>query len=543
LSFAPRDGNQGMRTTFSRYLAIGLLAVVSLGASSAQAKPRPERRQVPQDAAAQQQSPINVEASPQIFATMCALDAAGFDVDESTLGEMPQRLKLRGALLAMKGPAADAVREFYRQHALADPSQMLSEYITLALVMGPPPEFKLLGDEQSLPPDALAIRAFQPILINFYQAAQLEVRWAEIKPEYEPAIMRYRQSLSRIVTISDAYLREIVKPSGSTFTVYAEPFVGSQINFRNYGAAYDLVVGTQTDASVQAIQHAYLHYILDPMVLRNQAAILKKAALLQIAARAPELPVEYQSDFVSFFDECLVRAVDLRVRNVPASKLESDLAGEDAAGFILVRPLVAQLKVFEKSEPAMSYYFPDLIKGIDVATEQARLQKEKFASGPTPLAEELSFSQATRASELDRLLAEGDRYIAQKDAAGAANVFGQVVEKYPKDPRGLYGLAIASVLSGKGDRAKELFEKVVTLSASGGSNASNTSAARMDPNVLAWSHVYLGRIHDLEDDRESALTEYRAALGVNGAPEAARIAAENGVEAPYAPSHAGGANN
>src|ERR1700751_923894 len=28
---------------------------------------------------------VNVEASPQIFATMCALDAAGFDADESTL--------------------------------------------------------------------------------------------------------------------------------------------------------------------------------------------------------------------------------------------------------------------------------------------------------------------------------------------------------------------------------------------------------------------------------------------------------------------------
>jgi tetratricopeptide (TPR) repeat protein len=523
-----------MHKIFRIYLAVGLLAAaISAPAFRAVASPRAK----PQATLAPLQSPINVEASPQIFATMCALDAAGFDVDESTLGEMPQRLKLRSALLTMKNPAADAVRDFYRQHALSDSSQMLSQYITLALVMGPPPEFKFLGDVQSLPPDALGVQGFQPLLVNFYQAAQLDVRWAEIEPEYEPAIARYRVALSRIVTLSDAYLREIVKPSGSTFTVYVEPFVGPRINFRNYGAAYAVVVGSQSNAATEAIQHAFLHYMLDPLVLRNQAAILKKASLLQIAARAPELPTEYQSDFVSFMDECLVRAVELRVRNLPPAQLDAELSKDDASGFILVRPLVSQLRVFEKSEPAMSYYFPDLMNGIDVAALQARLQNYKFANGPTPLAEELSFSQSTRASELDRMLTEGDRAIARKDAPAAAAIFEQIVAKYPNEPRGLYGLAIASVLSGKADRAKDLFQKIIAIAGSPESSDPH-SAERTDSEVLAWAHVYLGRIHDLEDDRESALTEYRAALAVEGAPEAARIAAENGVEAPYAPSTA-----
>lgn len=532
-----------MRKTVVKYVALGLLAcaTVCLNGFKARGASKPGPR--PQDAAVQQQSPINVEASQQIFATMCALDAAGFGVDESTLSDMPQRLKLRASLLAMKGPAAVAVRDFYRQHALADSSEMLSQYITLALVMGPPPDFKFLGDPESLPPDALGIQGFQPLLAEFYQAAQLNVRWEEVSPEYEPAILGYRRALSQIVTISDAYLREIVKPSGSTFTVYVEPFVGTRINFRNYGAAYALVVGTQNAAAIEAVQHAYLHFMLDPLVLRNQAAILKKAPLQQIAARAPELPVEYQNDFVSFFDECLVRATDLRVRELPKNQLEAELAKEDASGYILVRPIVTQLERFEKSKPAMSYYFPDLLAGIDVAAEQARLQNFKFASGPTPMAEELSFSQTSRTSELDRLLGEGDRYIAQKDAANAASVFEQVVAKYPDNAHGLYGLAIASVLSGKAARARELFEKVVALSASDASDGGHAAPVRAAPEVLAWSHVYLGRIDDLEHDRESAITEYRAALGVDGAPEAARIAAENGVEAPYAPPNATGGNN
>ena len=61
------------------------------------------------------------------------------------------------------------------------------------------------------------------------------------------------------------------------------------------------------------------------------------------------------------------------------------------------------------------------------------------------------------------------------------------------------------------------------------------SANPVDPGLLAWSHVYLGRIFDVEDDRESAIREYQAALAVVGAPEAARVAAQRGVESAYQP--------
>ena len=36
--------------------------------------------------------------------------------------------------------------------------------------------------------------------------------------------------------------------------------------------------------------------------------------------------------------------------------------------------------------------------------------------------------------------------------------------------------------------------------------------ATKDPKVVAWSHVYLGRILDMKEDREGAMNEYRAAL-------------------------------
>jgi hypothetical protein len=483
-------------------------------------------------------SGISVEANQQLFSTMCALDAAGFDAEESTLAEMPSRLALRGELLKLQGPATDALRQFYRDHNLADSGETLSRYITFALVAGPPPAFQFQGNADFLPPDVAALEGFQKVLGAFYHEAHLDIRWTQIEPEYNRAITRYQSPVRRIVTVSNAYLREILRPlQGRTFTVIVEPLVGNRTNFRNFGDHYAIVVGTGAQLPVDDIQHAYLHFMLDPLPLRYRKQVETKYGLLNIAARAPRLPTEYRTDFLSFTDECLIKAVELRLRRLTPEKLEAALVENDKAGFILVRPFVTQLQKFEKAEPAMTYYFPDIIAGIDVSAELKRLQDFTFA----PFQEAVQPAQKTAApetqsAELDRQLAEGDHQIALKDAAAASATFEKILEKYPNEARAVYGLAIASILSGDGDRARELFEQLVAGSGSTASGSPNPGATS-DPSILAWSHVYLGRMHDLEDERDQALIEYRTALAINGSPESARVAAQRGMESAYK-SHA-----
>ncbi len=479
-------------------------------------------------------SGISVEASPQLFSTMCALDAAGFDADESTLAEMPSRLALRGELLRLQGPATEALRQFYRDHALADPGETLSRYITFALVVGPPPSFRYQVDQELLPPDVAALEGFQAILANFYHEAALDAKWARIEPEYDSAIARCQSPLRRIVTVSDAYLRELLKPKyGRSFTVYVEPLVGNRTNFRNNGDHYAIVVGTGPKIPVDDIQHAYLHFMLDSLPLRYRKQVETKSALLNIAARAPRLPVEYQNDFLAFADECLIKAVELRLRRPKPEQLEAALQENDQSGFILVRPFVTQLQKFEKAEPAMTYYFPDLVAGIDVAAEKKRLENFAFAPAQTASAAKQETAADAPASELDRWLAEGDHQIALKNAPAAAATFEKVLAKYPNQPRAVYGLAVASVLAGDGDRAQELFEQLVSPAAS---SAAGGAVSGPDAAILSWSHVYLGRLHDLEDERDEALGEYRAALAIEGAPESARVAAQRGVDSAYQPS-------
>jgi tetratricopeptide (TPR) repeat protein len=478
-------------------------------------------------------SGITVEANQQLFATMCALDAAGFDADESTLAEMPSRLALRGELLNLHGPATEALRQFYRDHLLADPGETLSRYITFALVVGPPPDFRYQVDPDLLPPDVGSLEGFQRILAAFYHEAHLDIRWTQIEPEYHRVIARYQPVVRRIVTVSNAYLREILKSThGRTFTVYVEPLVGARTNFRNLGDHYAMAVGFTAQIPADDIQHAYLHFMLDPLPLRYRKEVESKNSLLNVAARAPQLPVEYRTDFIAFTDECLIKAVELRLRHLTAEKLEAALVQNDKEGFILVRPIVTQLEKFEKAAPAMTYYFPDIITGIDVSAEQKRLKDFAFAPVQTAPESKTAAALASQTAELDSMLAQGDHQIALKDAAAASATFGKILEKYPNEPRAVYGLAVASILSGDGERAQELFEQIVASWTSGIPGAP-IPPGTPDPSILAWSHVYLGRIHDLQDERDEAVAEYHAALAVHGSPENARAAAQRGLDSPY----------
>ncbi len=56
-----------------------------------------------------------------------------------------------------------------------------------------------------------------------------------------------------------------------------------------------------------------------------------------------------------------------------------------------------------------------------------------------------------------------------------------------------------------------------------------------EPKVIAWSHIYLGRIFDLQERRENALDEYHAALTAGATLPEVKAAAEKGLKQPYEP--------
>ena len=478
---------------------------------------------------------ITVDGSEAMFTTMCALLAAGFESDISAANWSPLRAQLRERMQHQQGPAVDAVRDFYKRHQLADASAMLSQYIWFGLVSGPAPAFRLTLRRDELPPEVLALEGFSEILAAYYKEQKIGPLWRELQPIYNREIDHLHDSVSQIIFVATNYLRELINPaSPRSFTIILEPLVGRITNVRNFGDHYAIVLSGSEDVPVDTVRHAYLHFLLDPLPLQYSHVVAVKRPLFETAARAPRLAPDLKDDFSSFFAECTVRAVELKLKRMSPSERAAALDNDDASGYVLVRPLFAALANFERSEPSMKLYFPDLVRSIDTDAEAKRVQALKFAPAETAQKADRTSSEdvARRRALLQpktipndpeavAALTEGERRIAEKNPRAAEASFQKVLAKYPDQPRARYGIGLVALMDHDGPRAKQVFE---------GLTAGEHSASD-DPMVLAWSHIYLARIYDDEGQKEQARTQYQAALSVAGGPEQARQAAQKGLAA------------
>jgi len=518
----------------------GLLLVsccVSLSALIVRAQnPQTPRQIPPPNPARTQTAPttnISIDGSEAMFTTMCALLASGFESNVNSENWHPMRAQLRERLQQQQGPAVDAVRKFYKEHQLADNSAMLSQYIWFALVSGPAPKFEPTLRRTELPPEVIALEGFSEVLSAYYQEQKIGALWRQVQPVYNRDITHLHDSVSQIVFVATNYLRELMSPADPrTFTVIVEPLVGRITNVRNFGDHYAIVLSGGEDLPVDTVRHAYLHFLLDPLPLQYPHVVAVKRPLFETAAKAPRLESDLKDDFPSYFAECTVRAVELKLKRMSPSERAAALDIDDAGGYVLVRPIFTALAKFEQSEPSMKLYFPEMVRSIDVAAEAKRLETVKFAPAEASNRDQTSAEEVARRKKLQpstipndseaiAALTEGERRIAEKNPRAAEASFQRVLAKYPDQPRAWYGMGLVALLDKDASRAKDVFLRLTE----------GEHAATKDPMVLAWSHVYLARIYDDEGQGDLAKTQYQDALAVNGGPEQARQAAQKALAA------------
>ena len=66
--------------------------------------------------------------------------------------------------------------------------QDLPQYVSFALAVTGPPDFAWKGRDVEVPPDAMALDGFQPLMIDFYRQANLADLWKRVQPAYEKEI-------------------------------------------------------------------------------------------------------------------------------------------------------------------------------------------------------------------------------------------------------------------------------------------------------------------------------------------------------------------
>src|SRR5258708_25507531 len=293
-----------------------------------------------------------------------------------------------------------------------------------------------------------------------------------------------------------------------------------QTNARNYASDYYVVIAPSSGTAIkmQQIRHTYLHYLLDPLAMKNGSSFKRLEPLLDDVKMAP-MDEAFKSNISLLVTECLVRAIE--ERTLPAKTSEAERAqsidGTDKEGYILTRYFYDALGKFEKDPASMRNVYADLLSSIDVCKEMKRASLIQFASEAAP--ELLHLARPRN----EHLLLNAERRLAAGDPETAQKLAQQALDEQEEDSgRALFILAQVATRNKDMEGARTYFERAVQMA--------------HEPKVIAWSHIYLGRIFDLKEERDVAVDHYRAALSVAGLtlPEA-KSAAERGIEQPYEP--------
>ena len=480
--------------------------------------------------AADSNNPITLDTSETLFTVLAAMNTCGYEAGLNTSDA--QRLNIRAEIqrtLKESDEAqavVDTMCEWYQVHQSRDAVHDLSQYVSLALYLQGPPNFLPRVREDDLPPDAAPIATFGKQLEQFYDKVHLHSIWERHRANYAALVARYHDPLSKMVFDTDIYLKmQSGGYLGRTFTIYLD-FLGDPdaANARNYGTEYAVVVFPSPDPNASEplkmaqIRHTYLHYLLDPLADKHFSAVKRIEPLLQSVRSAP-LEESFKRDISLLVTECLVRAVEIRTSgNKQTAEAMRVQAVDDAVkqGYVLTRYFYNALLAFEKDPAGLRNDYGDILEAIDVKKEQKAASEVEFASTTAPELVQLS------RLEDRRILVTAEKRLEAGDPKGAQELAQQAIERKIGDQgRALFILAQVAVASKKRDEAADNFQKAIQ--------------ATKDPKVVGWSHVYLGRILDMKEDREAAINEYRAALTAGAGLPEVKAAAERGLQQAYEP--------
>jgi tetratricopeptide (TPR) repeat protein len=376
--------------------------------------------------------------------------------------------------------------------------------------------------ENELPPDVAALEGFQNLLTRFYSEADIESLWNKAQPDFEVAISRYHGPVTKAVTEASAYLRTPVGGDlGWRFQVYVDLLgAPNQIHTRSYGKEYLVVVTPSPEPQTQDVRHAYLHFLLDPLVTRHSAELMKKNALGDYALGSPVLEEPYRSDFLLLANECLIKAVESRLHAGPPEEKQALVRQALAEGFVLAPHFAEQLAVFEREDRSMRLFYPDMVSSLDPKKEQRRLANVVFINEkPTRKAKVVPAERPVELTGPRKTLQDAERFYAGRDLAKAKEAYLRLLQETDESPLkggAYYGLARVAALEKDPELAEKLFLRAL--------------ASSPDAQTSAWCHVYLGRLAEIAGETEKAAGHYRTALASEGASPKAREAAQKGLQ-------------
>jgi tetratricopeptide (TPR) repeat protein len=498
---------------------------------------------------------ISLIPSEQVFIMAAALNACGYDegLEQSATIRKHIRDEMNQALAQSEDARTkrDALCLFIAQHRMTGTERDIAQYISLALYLTPPPELELTADLTEMPPDSTQVAEILPVLRAFAAAVDLNGIWLTVHHNYDEMIDQLHDPLSQMIVNTNLYLKMPASTyTGSRFIVVIEPQISpAMVNARIYGTDYVVVVSpVNGKVPMTDVRHTYLHYVIDPLLYERSGAIDREQPILKEIRDAP-LEFRFRSDTVSLTIECLIKAIEARTMDtgIPEYKIPPGVdrsqlprfeherevyqqkvdavkwaaVGHDMRqGFVLTQYFYEQLLQFEKDPAGLKDTIGEMVYSMDVDQQAHRAHQIQFDAQADD--DVMQRSKPRPLTGLD--LAEAK--LASGDVAAAAALAQKVIDG-PTDSiastanaaRAHFIMARVDLMTGHPDEAVDDFQK--------------TLATSKEQRLLAWSHIYLGRMLDLECKRDEALAEYKEALTVRDGQLDTRLAAERGVKTAY----------
>jgi tetratricopeptide (TPR) repeat protein len=548
----------------SAALACACLFALPVAAQSGQQQSSSSSSQVPTPAQPQEKAPslvdpagptVSLVPSEQLFLMASALNACGYD--EGLEQSDPIRTKVRDELNQAFAKSEDArnardqVCLYIAQHRLTGTVRDIGQYVSLALYLTPPPELETSVELTEMPPDAASVSEILPALRTFVQTTDLHGIWLATHRSYDELISQYHDSLSKMIENTDLYLKQPAETyTGRRFVVVVEPLLNpGTVNARIYGTDYVVVLAPANGKiRMNDVRHVYLHYMIEPLLYARANAIDRAQPILKEIREAP-LEFRYRSDTVPLTVECLIKAIEARTMDtgIPDYKLP---AGVDRSqmpkyeherqlvqqkqetvrqaavqhdmkqGFVLTQYFYDQMIQFERDPASLKDTIGEMVYSMDIDQQVHRARQTEFDQQADE--EVLSRPKRKKLEGLD--LAEAR--LQAGDVIGASALARQYLaersdslQAVADSARANFVLARAAAMTGHPGEAVNRFQ--------------TTLATTKEPRLLAWSHIYLGRMLDLDCRRDQAVAEYKLALDNRDGQLDTRLAAERGVKAAY----------
>jgi len=473
-------------------------------------------------AAQQTTSKVTLDANETLFSVVAGISHCGYASGAGTEQRREVLAEIARAVGNSEQAQADSheLCQFFIDHRQPDPNRDLAQYVSLALNMGDAPKFDFKVKEADVPPDANYVLGFRTRLVEFAKSVGLHEIWMKHEPEYNTLIAGYHAPVTNMLLATDVYLRLPMSGYlGRAFTVYVEPMEApGPVNARNYGSDYFLTVSpTAANLRLDDIRHTYLHFMIDPLISKRASTLRRLQPLLSTVGSAP-LNDDYKHDIALLTSESLIRAIEARLAGKGKADepvREREVNEAMAEGFILSRYFFDQLVKFENEPAGFQDALGDFLYNLDVAREKKRAEAQAFTTKAAP--EVLAKARpAPGPIELaEQRFGAGDYDSARDLAQQALN------DKKSDEGRALFLLAQVASLNKDINGAKSYFARALETS--------------KDPHVIAWSHIYLGRIADIQEEREQALLHYKAALKAGDPQPQTKAAAERGIKQAYEP--------